>query len=562
MKQKIAKVIVGVCKDLFGVDVVAQVELTDEEFGDFSSNIALQVSKNLKDSPRNVAQKIALKMQENEIFSSVGVAGPGFINITLQDSVLFNSLFDDPQKPLIDQKILVEYSDPNPFKPLHAGHLYTTLVGDTISRLIEQVGAHVTRINYGGDVGLHVAKSMWAIVNNLEGEHPEKLTTISEEERSSWLGDRYVEGNNAYEDNDELKQKIKEFNKKVYEIQSNNDHESNFAQIYWTCRQWSYDYFQQLYKKLEVNKFDQYIPESSVTELGLSTVKEQLQRGVYEESNGAVIFNGEKYGLHTRVFINSEGLPTYETKDVGLSLTKWEKFKFDESIIITASEQAQYMQVVIKSIEQFMPDPAQRTKHITHGVVKLIGGIKMSSRKGNIVTANEILEAAATVAKKDKITEDSEVVLAAVKYAFLKNRIGSDITYDPSESVALEGNSGPYLQYAHARACSILSKSKSSNHLSHMSQNEESLKLDKHERSLVRKISQYNDIVIKAATELAPHSLCGYLYELSQTFNKFYENSQVIGDKRQEFRIRLVSIYASKLSDGLGLLGISAPESM
>jgi arginyl-tRNA synthetase len=283
-------------------------------------------------------------------------------------------------------------------------------------------------------------------------------------------------------------------------------------------------------------------------------LREQLEKGVFKKSDGAVVFTGEDYGLHTRVFINSEGIPTYEAKDVGLSLTKWRDYHFDESVIITANEQAQYMQVVIKAIEQFEPEAAERTKHLTHGVVKLQGGVKMSSRKGNVVTALEILDAAHEAGKESGLNPSEGTILAAVKYAFAKNRIGGDIVYDPKESIALEGNSGPYLQYAHARARSILAKAEK--------EGVELADLQGDERGLLRKISEYNEVVELATAELMPHHICTYLYELAQKFNQFYEHNRVIGDDREAVRLQLVTRYADTLKKGLSLLGIMALDRM
>ena len=282
------------------------------------------------------------------------------------------------------------------------------------------------------------------MVKWLDGEHPEKLDTIAAEDRPAWMGERYVEGTEAYETDPHAKQEIIDYNKRVYRLHTENDHDSPFAQIYWTCRQWSYDYFPELYRQLRVAPFARFIPESEVTPLGIATVRENIGT-VYEKSaeSDAIIFPGETFGLHTRVFINSEGLPTYEAKDVGLSLTKWRDYQFDESIIITAAEQQQYMQVVIKSIEQFAPEPAQRTRHVTHGTVKLAGGVKMSSRRGNVLLALDILATARGAAEAYGKRADESVVLAAIKYSFAKARVGGDIIYNPAESVALEGNRGP-----------------------------------------------------------------------------------------------------------------------
>jgi arginyl-tRNA synthetase len=560
MKADIIQTIADACRELFDVDVTPELTRPDEQFGDFATNVALQLSKQVGKNPREITEALHVKIRENlsDTVAKVDIAGPGFLNLTLSDVALQAMAAQAPARPLEGRKVVIEYSDPNPFKPLHAGHLYTTLVGDTIARLVERAGAETIRINYGGDVGLHVGKSMWAILRWLEGEDAEKLNDIPVTERPAWLGERYVEGNNAYEDDESARAEIVAVNKHVYQLHESGDQASPFAHIYYTTRQWSYDYFAELYKQLQVHEFDRYIPESEVTPLGLATVREQQAKGVFTESDGAVVFAGEQFDLHTRVFINSEGLPTYETKDVGLSLTKWQDYHFDESIIITANEQAQYMQVVIAAIRQFAPDPAERTRHLTHGVVKLQGGVKMSSRKGNVVTALEILDAARAAGAETGTNPSEETILAAVKYAFARARIGGDIVYDPKESIALEGNSGPYLQYAHARARSILAKATAPR-----ADEPHATSLETGERSLLRKISEYPEVVEKATAELMPHHICTYLYELAQAFNSFYEHNRVIGSgEREATRLDLVRRYADTLRAGLDLLGISAPDHM
>lgn len=555
--ENYSRIIADAVRDVYGLDVEPEVTRPEAQFGDISSNIAMKLAGQLSKSPREIAEALAAELETNEKVQSASVAGPGFLNITLTDRALLDATSVEAPKSLAGKRVLVEYSDPNPFKPLHAGHLYTTLVGDTIARLIEHAGAETIRLNYGGDVGLHVAKSMWAMVNWLEGENPEKLNDIAPENRAAWMGECYVEGTDAYEADAAAKQEIIDYNKRVYQLHADNDHESPFAQIYWTCRQWSYEYFPELYRQLQVTPFARFIPESEVTPLGIATVREHIGT-VYEKSNDsdAIIFPGEQYGLHTRVFFNSEGLPTYEAKDVGLSLTKWKDYNFDESIIITAAEQQQYMQVVIKSIEQFAPEPAHRTRHLTHGTVKLAGGVKMSSRRGNVLLALDILATARGAAEAYGKRADDSVVLAAIKYSFAKARVGGDIIYDPAESVALEGNSGPYLQYAHARACSILQKAPDPA----VQQAIESLDAD--ERLLVRKITEYNDVVQKSTQELMPHHICHYLYELAQEFNRFYEKNRVLGHERQSTRLSLVTMYRDTLARGLELLGIDAPVKM
>jgi arginyl-tRNA synthetase len=558
MKTELEQAIATVTKQLFDVELKVELTRPDEQFGDYATNAALQLAKPLGKNPREIAEALAeaLRAKLEGRITDVTVAGPGFLNLKLSEAALLTALRTELPRSMSGQKVLVEYSDPNPFKPLHAGHLYTTLVGDTVSRLIESAGAETVRLNYGGDVGLHVGKSMWSILRALGGELPEKLREIVEADRPAWLGARYVEGNNAYEDDEAAKAEIVAVNKRVYELHASGDRDSAFAQIYFTTRQWSYDYFAVLYGQLQVAPFERYVPESEVTPLGLQTVREQLERGVFATSDGAVVFDGESrgQGLHTRVFINSEGLPTYEAKEVGLVFTKWRDYAYDQSIVITANEQEQYMKVVLAAIAEIEAEPALRTRHIPHGVVKLQGGVKMSSRKGNIVTALEILDAARDAGQATGTNPSEDTILAAVKYAFARNRIGGDIVYDPRESIALEGNSGPYLQYAHARARSILAKAEAAQ--------AELVGLTDDERSLLRKITEYQEVVERAVAELMPHHICTYLYELAQKFNQFYEHNRVIGDERQALRLTLVGQYADTLRAGLGLLGITAPDRM
>lgn len=556
MKAEIESIIAKVCKDLFQIDINVNLARPDEQFGDYSSNIALQIAKQLNISSKEVAKKLATKLADTskENVAKIDVAGPGFLNITLTDKALWQQHKQKIALPYASKTVVVEFSNPNPFKVLHAGHLYTSIAGDAIANLLEIAGGTVHRVNFGGDVGLHVGKTMWAMLQSLGGQFPEKLEAIPKHHHSEWMAECYKKGTDAYEDNQTAKTEIEDINRQIYEIHAKEDKNSPLAQIYWTTRQWSYDNFDTFYEHIGV-EFDKYYPESETADIGLETVKKHIGK-VFEKSDGAVIFRGEKYGLHTRVFVTSQGLPTYEAKDVGLIIKKSQDYNFDMSVIITGNEQVQYMSVVLKAIEQFSPDLVKNTVHLTHGMVRLAGDQKMSSRKGNILRAVDVLDAvqAATKAKHKSNLWDSS--LGAVKYTFLKQRMSGDIIFDIDESVATEGNSGPYLQYTHARARSILRKLQPApNKLS-----AESLQTD--ERSFLKKIGEYTEVVDKAVEELMPHYICTYLYELAQCFNRFYENNRVVDDPRQNVRLVLVESYADVLKHGLGLLNIASPEKM
>jgi arginyl-tRNA synthetase len=564
LRNKLSAQISDIVLEQFCQTTTVELTVPESQFGDFATNIAMRLSGQLGQPPREIAEVIAGKLTEAGFESSV--AGPGFINIRLMPALLEQEIQSIVTNPAMcgqgtlykNQVIITEYSDMNAFKTAHAGHLYTTIVGDVVSNLLETQGAVVKRTNFGGDVGLHVGKAMWAIMKKLSGEIA-VLDSINPDNRASWISTCYVEGNEAYETDEQAKAEIIECNKSAYLVQETDDHESLFARVYWQCRTWSYEGFEQFYDKLELSKpagqttHFQYYPESETAPFGKKLVQEGLERGVFKESQGAVVYEGEQDGLHTRVFLTAAGLPTYETKDLGLAVRKWQDHHFDLNIIITANEIAQYMKVVLAALKHFEPEIQQRTHHMTHGMVKLAGGVKMSSRKGTVVTPDEIINAASQANKEISGKDDPGVVLGAIKYSFLKHKIGGDIVYDPKESVSILGNSGPYLQYAHARARSILAKSDIQN---------TSYSLDATERNLVRKIVEYSEVVVNATKELSPHIVCTYLYELAQEFNRFYESNKVIGSEREAERLTLVTAYVTVLKNGLTILGIKAPESM
>ncbi len=497
MKQ-INLLVQSTVKRLFDIELDIQLTRPEAQFGDFATNIAMQLVGQLGKNPREIAEQLAESLRQTGEFSEVSVAGPGFINLKIKDELLSGELkkiIDDStgygKSDLYQNKIvLTEYSDPNPFKVLHVGHFYTSVIGDVISSLIENAGGQVHRVNFGGDVGLHVAKTMWAIIREFGGENIEKLSEINENSRTEFMATCYVTGTRAYEDDEDIKNEITALNKRVYQLHENNDHDSPFAQIYWQFRQWSYDYFNDFYAKIGT-KFEKYYPESEVADIGLKTVLEQKQAGVFKDSNGAIIFEGEPYGLHTRVFINKEGLPTYEAKDVGLSIKKWDDYHFYQSVIITGNDIIDYMKVILKAIEQFKPELSSRTRHITHGMVKLVGGTKMASRKGNFLRATDVLEMVADANEATQGNRDMAPILGAIKYAFLKFKIGADSNFDPKESVSIQGNSGPYLQYALARARSVIKKSDFAGLELQSNKDDYSI----FERNLLLKLTEYKDVI-------------------------------------------------------------------
>ncbi|MBR3386274.1 arginine--tRNA ligase [Candidatus Saccharibacteria bacterium] len=575
--------------NLYGLDFDPEVTPSPANIdADYSSNAALKLAKDLHKPPMSIAEEIAGVMPVN---ARTVVTPPGFLNFISSDEYLYTEIaknatdFDKniSSHAYAGQTIICEYSDPNPFKVLHVGHLYTSIVGDSISRLYEYAGAKVIRANFGGDVGLHVAKTMYILLQkDTSNLKIEDIATC------------YIEGTAAYDNDDHARQEITKLNKEIYKINAEDIHGTPLADLYWHGRELSYQYFKDFYASIGM-KFDKYYPESTVAALGLATVERELAAGVYEKSDGAVIFDGAKYGLHARVFINKEGVPTYEAKDVGLIFTKWQDYHFDKSIVITGSEQKDYMTVVLKSIEQYAPDLVAKTTHLTHGLVKLPGGVKMSSRKGNFLKAVDVLNLVDEALSTEFGSSDRTISLAATKYAFLKYKMGGNIIFDPAESVKMTGNSGPYLLYSCVRAKKILANVSSGReaidmtatstadlHKANIRDNGsgiaseprndgrersgsrvENCRTNSHiEHALMKKLLEYKNILSESVSDLAPHKLAAYLYELAQEFSRFYEACPVAGSEYEAERALLVQVYLKVMTHGLDLLGIKIPEEM
>jgi arginyl-tRNA synthetase len=376
------------------------------------------------------------------------------------------------------------------------------------------------------------------------------------------LGEAYARGAKDYEEIEKTKTEIEELNKTIYE---KSDEKVN--EIYDLGRKWSLEYFEIIYKKLGT-KFDEYFFESQVGEKGLQLVKEFLKKGIFEESQGAVIFPGEKYGLHTRVFINKMGLPTYEAKDLALIQVKNERVPYEKSVIVTANEVNDYFAVILKAASLVEPELAEKTIHIGHGMLRLKNG-KMSSRTGQVVTGESLIgDVSAEIKKKMEATEKSKeikdvndvvtkVAIGAIKYSMLKQSPGKDIAFDFETALSFEGDSGPYLQYAYARAMSVLEKGKKKE-IGFVRTDT----LHSSEQYLMRWIGRFGEIVETAKNNLSPNLICSYLIELSSRFNLFYSECKIVGTEEEEFRLSLTKAMTQVLKNGLWLLGIETVEKM
>lgn len=509
--------------------------------------------------------KVVKILNENKLseVEKVEVAG-NFINIYLSKKFFADAVEEINKEKTASvgasacqRKILVDHTQPNPFKQFHIGHLMNNAIGESVSRILRANGAKVWAVGYHGDVGLHVAKAIWGKM------HMPDL---------DW-GEAYAYGSQNYE---EYKDEIVEINKKISD-KSNTE----INKLYEEGKKTSLDFFEFLYKQLN-SQFDHHFYESETGEIGKKIVLENTPK-IFEESEGAVVFRGENFKpkTHTRVFINSQGLPVYEAKEIGLAKLKRERYPdYTQSLTVTANEQDSFFDVAEVAIGEVFPELKGKLLHVSHGMLKLSNG-KMSSRTGDVITAESLIQQIREKVSEKLVDREygeeqkseitGQVAIGAIRYSILRQAIGGDIIFDFDKSISFDGDSGPYLQYTAVRANSVLERANfqfsSSNfqkifkfQFSNKNKRPEQFEITELERYLYR----FPEIVERAGKEYAPHYIVTYLTELASLFNSFYAKEKIIdeSDPISPYKIALTSATYEILKSGLYLLGITVPEKM
>lgn len=565
-KNDIKKALLETVKD-YGEGLVPHLEIPELKNGDFTTNLALVLASKHGQNPLDLANEICEKLRKSLGDGyQVEVKGPGFINIWLAEKDLFGSLSGGhSSESLSDKKLLVEYAHPNTHKEMHIGHMRTLITGESLTRIFESNGAKVFRANYQGDIGPHVAKALYGVEKLLkeEGADLESLEGKNPFEKADFLGRAYVVGN---EDYGEHKEEIDKINEALYKK------DSAIMPLYEITRRWSLEYYDEFYK-LFYAKFDRLFFESEMVESGKKIVEENVGK-VFRQDNGAIIFPGEEYGLHTRVFVTQAGNPTYEGKEMGNGFAEYDAFPFDEKIHVVGSEQTGYFQVVFKALSLIDPEKFDgKQRHISMGMVTFTDR-KMSSRTGDILRVDHLIdevkkrieamveEGRIEGENKDEVVE--MVAVGAIKYSVLKVGTGQNVAFDIEKSVSLEGDSGPYLQYTYARTQSVLVKAKSAKRKaqSDLALDIGNLELEIEESDLLRFIYRFSDTVEEAGRNYSPNILADYLFDLSKLYNNFYQKHKIIGSEKEAFRLALTKASGDALRGGLDLLGIKAPPRM
>jgi arginyl-tRNA synthetase len=536
-------------------------DMGDIAFACFS--YAKEVGKN----PAEVATTIATQITSGGIVEEVQSFGP-YVNFYLNKNevakIVLDGIESDSNYGALNlgsqKKVMVEYACPNPMKAFHLGHLKNLITGESIVRLMENAGYDVIRANYQGDVGMHIAKTMWGLFDWIDQFDAVKDAPLRE--RVEFLGQAYAHGATIYEENEEKKAEIVAYNIKVYE------QDPTIQEVYTTARQWSLEYFDTIYELLG-SHFDRLYFESEVFERGREIVLQGLKKGTFFKSEGAILFPGSQYGLHDRVYINSHGIPTYDAKDLALSELRFDEYAaLDEVVHVVGKEQTEHFKVVFAAYEALGMSGAGKESHLIGGFLQLKGDQKMSSRTGNIVTGDQLLEQVrqrithvmidAEIEQKDDVI--TKVTSASLKYAMLRADISKDVAFDLEESISTSGNSGPYLLYIVARINSILKK------VGHISDviNWDELSILPEEHVLAMKLAEYPVVTEEATIKRDTSVIAKYLFDLAQTYNSCYAVSHVSDatGSTQAYRTALIKHTRDVMTRGLWLLGIDTVESM
>ncbi len=512
----------------------------------------------LKNNPNKISEELTDKidLSNYESISKVSNQGP-YINFFYNIDKIKKSVFDEfygIEKNYIrnntnKKTIVVEFPAPNTNKPLHLGHLRNLILSESVCRLLESQGHDVKRVNLNNDRGIHICKSMIAYKKWGDNKKPDKKS-------DHFVGDYYVLYSQKLKENPALEEETREMLRKW------EDGDEEVMNLWSKMRDWALDGFKETYDRFDV-KFEKEYFESDIYQKGKQKIQNALEEGTFKKNDeGAIVADLKDYG--EKVLLREDGTSIYITQDIALAYEKYEDFKYDKSVYVVGSEQEYHFKVLFKVLELLGFE--SEMYHLSFGMINLPSG-KMKSREGNVVDADNLLDdlkemTLDEVKKRGNVDENNSdqisenIALSALRFFILKYSPHKDFTFRPKESISLEGETGPYLQYSLVRSNRILEKSNISLKKSDINLN---LIKEDEEINLIKKISEFDEILNKSADNYSPHYLANYSYELASLFNSFYENIRVIGienKKLEKTRLGIVKLYYDVMKCALYHLGI------
>ena len=557
--------------NIFGADYTEKIDIqnsTKKEFGDFQTNFAMVSSKLIGKNPREIANTILDNFAENNIIEKLEIAGPGFINIYLKNSFLNEEIKKVENEKYdfsflnTDKTVIIDYSSPNIAKRMHIGHLRSTIIGDSIKRILQFLGFKTLADNHIGDWGTQFGKLIVAYKNWLDRNSYEK-DPIGELERIYVLFSDEAKKNPALED--EAREELKklqlgdEDNQKLWK---------EFIDI-------SLKEYNKIYDRLDVN-FDYYYGESFYNDMMPAVLEELKEKSIAKEDQGALVVFFENDKLPPAIVQKKDGSFLYTTSDLATMKFRKNELNVDEAVYLTDDRQQNHFKQVFE-IGEMLGEPYNYKKtHIVFGIMRFGDGMIFSSRSGNIIRLVDLLDEAKTQVKKvideknPDIPEDEKQKIAeivgsgAIKYFDLSQNRTSDITFTWDKVLSFEGNTGPYLQYTYVRIMSIFRKLKSEN----INVENKNIILDDMtgiERELGVELLRFPQAVVKSYENYRPNIIADYLFDTAKLFNNFYNSSSILKEENKEImdaRILLAKKTAFILKEGLSLLGIKTVDRM
>lgn len=595
IEEKLSAVVKAAVSALYGIeadDKSVQLSATRKEFEGDLTLVVFPFLKASKKKPEETAQEIGdylvANASEVEKFNVV----KGFLNMVIKKghwvSALNNILADDnfgkktptPESPLY----MVEYSSPNTNKPLHLGHVRNNLLGSSLCRILEACGLRVVKTNIVNDRGIHICKSMlaWKLFGN--GETPES----SGKKGDHLVGDYYVKFDKEYraqvkelmsqgQSEDDAKKNAPLMVEAQQMLKKWEDGDAEVRALWEKMNNWVYAGFDETYKRMGVS-FDKIYYESQTYLDGKAKVNEGLEKGVfYRREDGSVWADLTKDGLDEKLLLRADGTSVYMTQDIGTAQQRFRDYDISRMIYVVGNEQNYHFQVLSILLDRLGFKWGKDLVHFSYGMVELPEG-KMKSREGTVVDADDLMDKMVEDAKQmslelGKLQDCSEAEvdevaricgLGALKYFILKVDPRKNMMFDPKESIDFNGNTGPFIQYTHARICSVLRKAAEMG-ITLPNKLNEDLQISDTEGMLIQSLASYPDVVAQAGKEFSPALIANYIYDLVKQFNSFYHDFSILKEENEDvraFRLLLSKSVAKVVKSGMGLLGIEVPERM
>ena len=595
IEEKLSAVVKAAVSALYGIeadDKSVQLSATRKEFEGDLTLVVFPFLKASKKKPEETAQEIGdylvANASEVEKFNVV----KGFLNMVIKKghwvSALNNILADDnfgkktptPESPLY----MVEYSSPNTNKPLHLGHVRNNLLGSSLCRILEACGLRVVKTNIVNDRGIHICKSMlaWKLFGN--GETPES----SGKKGDHLVGDYYVKFDKEYraqvkelmsqgQSEEDAKKNAPLMVEAQQMLKKWEDGDAEVRALWEKMNNWVYAGFDETYKRMGVS-FDKIYYESQTYLDGKAKVNEGLEKGVfYRREDGSVWADLTKDGLDEKLLLRADGTSVYMTQDIGTAQQRFRDYDISRMIYVVGNEQNYHFQVLSILLDRLGFKWGKDLVHFSYGMVELPEG-KMKSREGTVVDADDLMDKMVEDAKQmslelGKLQDCSEAEvdevaricgLGALKYFILKVDPRKNMMFDPKESIDFNGNTGPFIQYTHARICSVLRKAAGMG-ITLPNKLNEDLQISDTEGMLIQSLASYPDVVAQAGKEFSPALIANYIYDLVKQFNSFYHDFSILKEENEDvraFRLLLSKSVAKVVKSGMGLLGIEVPERM